>query len=310
MNRIIKTIGLAALVAIAGCGRGETQKADTHAPPFVVVMVGGEYEFEGDKVTEITSDADNEAAYAVISDIHGNAEKAGYFADKLKEMGIDGIITPGDIGENHDEIRSVLEALAETGLPVFAIPGDNEARQDYKTGLREASKGHANIIDMTRYRRFNGDDADFVSLPGYQIKEFVHTGGFWASPEYIQETGRLRQGLDDAVVLITHGAGYTGANPGPATLENGADIGDMLTARMMVENDIPFAVCGNAHEAGGIAATFEGRNIQPGEWAAQFTANFGTLKQWKLLNGETINGMAGVLYIRGDEAKYEIVIME
>ncbi|MBU2638572.1 MAG: metallophosphoesterase family protein [Nanoarchaeota archaeon] len=310
MNPIIKTIGLAALVAIAGCSRVETQKEETHAPPSVVVMVGGEYRFEGNTLTEITSDRDNEASYAVISDIHGNVEKAKHFVERFAEMGLHGIIASGDIGENKNQIREVLEALAEPGLPVFAIPGNHETKADYEAGVREASKGNANIIDMAKYRRFDGDDADFVSLPGYQVQRFVHNNGYFASPEYIRETGRLRENLDDAVVLITHGAGYTGAMPGPATLYNGTDVGDRETARMMVDNDIAFAVCGHIHEAGGIAATFEGRNVQPGEWAEQFTANFGTLRRWKLLNGNTIGGMAGILYIKGNEAKYEVMVLE
>lgn len=309
MNPAGKAIVLAALAVIAGCGK-PAEKTEEQKSPFNAVMVGGEYYFEGNRVTETTSDEDNMASYGIMPDIHGEIEKAGLFAKKFAGMGVDGIISPGDLGETKAEIVSALEALAETGLPVFVIPGNHETRQNYESGVKEAAKEHANIIDMARYRIFDGDDVDFVSLPGYQVQRFVHQGGYFASPEFIRQAGELRQGLDDAVVLITHGAGYTGANPGPATLYNGADVGDRETARMMTENNISFAVCGHIHEAGGIAATFEGGNVNQGEWAGQFTANFGTLKEWKLLNGETINGMAGILYIRGNEAKYEIMALE
>lgn len=310
MNLVERVLGIAALIAIAGCSTRETQKPEVHEMPSIVVMVGGEYKLEGDKVTEITSDEDNKASYGVISDIHGNAEKARQLAQKFREIGVNGIISPGDIGETKAEIVSVLEALAEPGLPVFVIPGNHETRQDYESGVKEAAKEHANIIDMARYRIFDGDDVDFVSLPGYQVQRFVQRSGYFASPEFIRQAGNLRQWLDDAVVLVTHGAGYTGGNSGPATLYSGSDAGDGETARMMIENNIPFAVCGHIHEAGGIAATFEGDNVRQGEWAGQFTANFGTLKEWKLLNGETINGMAGILYIKGNEAKYEIMVLE
>ncbi len=310
MNVLIKVAGLAALIAIAGCSKAETSKEEAYEPPSVVVMTGGEYRLEGNKVTEITSDADNEVSYAVLSDIHGNVEKARQFVGKFKDMGIQGIITTGDIGEDKTQIRSVFAALAAPALPVFVIPGNHEAKEDYEAAIKEAATIHSNIIDMTRYRIFDGDDADFVSLPGYQVQRFVHNGGYYASPEFIRATGRLREGLDDAVVLITHAAGYTGASPGPATLYNGSDVGDMVTTQMMMENEIQFAVVGHIHEAGGNAATFEGINVPPGKWAGQFTANFGTLKQWRLLNGETIEGMAGILYIKGNQAKYEIMVMD
>lgn len=309
MERAIKIIGLAALVALAGCSAKNTAQ-NQEAGPSLVVMAGGEYRFESNKVTEITSDADNEAAYGVISDIHGNAGKAKLLVEKLREKGVQGIITPGDVGENRTQIKEVLETLAEPGLPVFVIPGNHESKADFEAGIGDAQKSHSNIIDMTKYRVFDGDDADFVSLPGYQVQRFVHKGGYYAGPSFVRETGSLRQGLDDAVVLITHGAGYTGANQGPATIYNGTDVGDRLTSDMMIGSNVPFAVCGHIHEAGGIAATFEGENVMPGEWAEQFTANFGTLKQWELLNGETIEGMAGILYIQDDKAKYEIVVLE
>ncbi|HII15164.1 MAG TPA: hypothetical protein HA362_02530 [Nanoarchaeota archaeon] len=301
------TAGFAALVAVLGCGKGSEKQEEPNAP--CTVMIGGEeYRFEANRVTELGSDADTKASYGVISDIHGNAEKAGQFAQKFREMGVDGIISPGDLGENKAQIKAVLEALAETGLPVFVIPGNHEKRQDYESAVEESTREHSNIIDMARYRIFDGDDADFVSLPGYQVQRFVHPGGYFASPEMIEETGRLRHGLDDAIVLITHGAGRTNGTPGPATLGNGRDVGDANTARMMMGSNIQFAVCGHIHEAGGIAATFEGQNIEPGELAEQFTANFGTLKQWENLNGETYNGTAGILDIEANRAKYEFMV--
>ena len=202
-------------------------------------------------------------------------------------------------------------------MPVFVIPGNHERKLDYESALVEITKKYANVIDMAQFRVFDGDDADFVSLAGYQTfripgRQFIPNEGYWAKTEFIRATGKLRKGLDDAVVLITHGAGKTGTDgkAGPATIYSGQDVGDANTTEMMRENNIHFAVVGYIHEAGGIATTYDGKPVNQGEWANQFTANFGGLERWKHLNGETHNGMAGVLHIKGSEAKFEMMYLK
>lgn len=316
-----KLMGIAlagALIAgLAGCSRKnpglETRIED--AAPFTAEINGNEYRFEGNRVTELASDEDNEAIYGIISDAHGEAEKAGAMAAEFKKRNADGIILAGDLAESFGGIKHVLEAVAETGLPVFVIPGNHERKGDYERAISEATKEHNNIIDMVRYRIFDGNDADFVSLPGYQTlraagRQFVPNDGYWANPEIIRETGKLAKGLDDSIVLITHGAGKTNAGLSPATIYNGADVGDDLTAKVQMEAGIMFAVCGHIHEAGGIAAGFDGTNVNQGEWAGQFTANFGTLKSWRNLDGKTYNGMAGIITIKGKQAKYEMIVLQ
>ena len=287
-----------------------------------------DYRFVDNKVTELTADNDNVATYGVISDIHGEIAKARAFAGEFKKKGVDGIIIPGDIPKNEQlrygrrdskedkqEIIEALEVIAETGLPIYVIPGNHERKPDYEAALSKVTAKYSNVIDMTKYRIFNGDDVDFVSLSGYQIfrngnRQFIPNDGYWANPDFIMETGKLREGLDDAVVLITHGAGKTNARVGPATIYNGQDVGDDVTAKMQKENNIPFAVVGHIHEAGGIAATFDGKNIKPGEWARQFTANFGGLEKWQHLDGNIYDGMAGILTVKGDVAKYEMLYLK
>ncbi|MBI2110731.1 hypothetical protein HYT51_03040, partial [Candidatus Woesearchaeota archaeon] len=97
---------------------------------------------------------------------------------------------------------------------------------------------------------------------------------------------------------------------GPATVYSGNDVGDATTTEMMRTNNIPFAVVGNIHEAGGLAATYDGKLVEPGEWAKQFTANFGGLERWKHLSGETYNGMAGILTVKGDQAKFDMIYLK
>ena len=314
-------------IGIAGCKK-ETPNLEAKVEqiaPVTRTINGHQYKFEGSKVTELTSDEDNQASYGVISDVHGEAGKAKFFAEEFKKRGVDGIILTGDLPSNEglrhgrtdsmadkSEIKEVLEAVAQTGLPIFVIPGNHEQKPDYTSALAEVTTKYGNVIDMTKFRVFDGDDADFVSLPGYQTfkipgRQFIPDNGYWAKPEFVQSTGKLRNGLDDAVVLITHGCGKTNSNPGPATIYNGRDVGDEATTEMMKQNTISFAVCGHIHEAGGLAATYDGKAVKPGEWSKQFSANFGGLEQWKHVDGTTYNGMAGILTVKVDSAKFEML---
>ncbi|HLC70886.1 MAG TPA: metallophosphoesterase [Candidatus Nanoarchaeia archaeon] len=294
-------------------------------PPFTHTIAGHDYRFEGNRVTQLTSDSDDQSTYGVISDAHGETAKAKYFANIFKERKVDGIILTGDLPKNEKlryghadsrddqtEIKEVLTAVAQTKLPILTILGHHERKSDYDAALAEVTRNYPNVIDMTQYWVFDGDDVDFVSLPGYQTfkrptSQFIPDDGFYADAAFINATGKLARGLDDAVVLIAHGAGKTGARVGPATLHDGKDVGNPETTYMMRDNNIGIAVVGHIHEAGGIAATVDGRNVPPGKWANQgFTVNFGTLESWRYLDGKVRDGMAGILTVKGDKSKFDI----
>ena len=309
---------------ILGCAK---EGLETKIESSTSIINAQEYQFEGNKVRQLSSDEDNLAVYGVIADIHGEVEKAKKVAQKFKEQKVEGILCLGDMPKNealryggndskndYTEIREVLEALGQTGLPVLVIPGNHERKPDYERAMAAVAIRYPNIIDMSHYRIFDGDDVDFVSLPGYQIfkipgRQFIPDDGYFASPQLIRETGKLREGLDDAVVLLAHGAGKTG-KIGPATISSGVDVGDAATSEMMQENHISFALVGHIHEAGGLAATYQGIIVKPGQWARQFTANFGTLEEWKNLDGNTYKGMAGILTVQGEQAKFEMVYLK
>lgn len=315
------------MFAIAGCSSTGTLVGFVVSEEAQEVSINGrDYILSGDRIVDTTNDENNKALFGVISDIHGADTRAKKYAELLKERGVEGIIIPGDLNlndalregngeEEHDvvEIIDVLESVAEVGLPVFVIPGNHETREGYADALKAITDRFDNVFDMTRYRVYDGDDVDFVSLPGYQVaregsQKFIADNGFHATPRFIIETGSYAQGLNDSVVLITHGPPLTNAKIGPGTLFDGTDAGDQTTRGMMVSSDIRFSVSGHIHEAGGFAARFDGTTVEQDEWSDHFAANFGTLMQWKNLNGFTYDGMAGIIEIEGDRARFEMVI--
>ena len=327
---LISTVSLLLLSGMMGC----TTKQDS---PFAeerdstaseLTINGLRYRFSADTITQLTVDDDPRVCYGVISDIHGEIERTEYFVRLLRERDIDAILVPGDLVKNEhlrygladqrddfDELAMVLAALGKSDLPVLLVPGNHERKDDWSTAIAAARKTYPNILDMAQYRRFDGDDADIVSLPGYQIKQipgrqFIPDDGFWATPTMIRNLGRLRDGLDDPVVLLTHGPPYTGLTPGPGMVQGGEDVGVVLTTTMMKEKAIPFAVVGHIHEAGGSAATLDGKNMEQGKWSETLVANFGTLETWLNNNEKTYQGMAGILTIDGKKGKYEMIVVE
>lgn len=317
-------IGLLAATAL-GCSKKDTLEAKV-SYPYTTIINGHEYRFEPGRITELTLDNDTEVRYGVLSDIHGEVGKIDYFLREFEKQNIEAILVPGDIALNEqlrygqadaendtDEIITVLKMLGKTGLPIYVIPGNHETRESFAKALGVVTKEYPNVIDMTQYRVLDGDDADIISLPGYQTfsipgRKFIPDDSYWANRSNVDEIQALRVGLDDPVILLTHGAGKTGVS-GPATLYSGEDAGDVYTTQVQREAGIPFAVVGHIHEAGGRAATFDGTAVSPETWATQFTVNFGTLQEWKYVDGVTRKGMGGVFMVKGKEAKFEIIGM-
>jgi len=325
MNTTTKKILIGLVSSLFLLGMTGCKEKSTNIQDYTLTINHQQYQFANETVTQLTHDEDKEVRYGVISDIHGEVGRIAPSIEELKKKNIEAILVPGDLVKNEElrygradqqndeqELEAVLKELGKSNLPVFVIPGNHETQSAWKKAMENIHPAYQNIIDMNQYRRFDGDDADIVSLPGYQIKEapgrkFIPDDGFWASPAIIDGLARERQGLDDAVILLTHGPPATGINPGPGTISTGEDVSDKYTALAMKQDDISFAVVGHIHEAGGSAATLDGKIVHEEEWANGFVTNFGTLETWKNNNGKTYNGMTGILTIDGKKGKYEMI---
>ncbi len=292
-------------------------------------IAGREYRFSDaeQRVIELTADEDAKAVYGVFSDIHGETKRLQVLVTEMQQRGAEAFIVLGDTPEN-DRLRSggrqeeqrsdqseMVEAftiLARSGLPVFVTVGNHETHQAYQNALREVSAAYPNLIDLVQYRSVDGDDVDLVSLPGYQIpaagnRRFIPQDGYWASPEEISRMGTVQQGLDDAVVLVTHGPPEVGAIKSPGTIFSGKDVGDEATREMLLSTKIPFTLSGHIHEAGGIATTLYGVAVPENTFAEGFVLNVGSLEDWPLLDGTKSKGMAAIFTVEGKKAKYEVV---
>ncbi len=328
MNTTTKKILIGLVSSLLLLGMSGCKEKTTPISDYTLTINNQQYQFSNETVTQLTDDEDESVKYGVISDIHGEVERIASFVEELKKREIEAILVPGDLLKNEElrygradqqndeqELEIVLRELGKSNLPVLVIPGNHETQSAWKKAVGNVRVDYPNIIDMNQYRRFDGDDGDIVSLSGYQIKEvpgrkFIPDDGFWASPKVIDGLSTQRKGLDDVVILLTHGPPATGANPSPGTISSGEDVSDKYTAMAMRRDTIYFAVVGHIHEAGGYAAMLDGKNVEQGEWSNGFVVNFGTLEQWKNNNGKTYKGMAGILTIDGKKGKYEMIFSE
>lgn len=314
-------------LAIAIIGFGAYAFYDATHPDVHHNLDSSAIRVDEDRLTQIDYDDDSSVTFGVVSDIHGEVDRARLVGAMLAERGASYILVPGDIANNEelrsgtidthndeDEIVASLEALAETRLPILVIPGNHERREDWEAALERVTPDYPNVLDMARYRVFDGDDVDVVSLPGYQVltsgnQRFIPDDGFYASQGMTQRTGRFAQGLDDPIFLLTHGAGRTGS-PGPATIYSGEDVGDNATTKMMYQAGIRFAIVGHIHEAAGLATTLDGRPVPEGEFVDEFVLNVGTLMDWRHIDGRYMNGSAALVTVEGNQAKYDMIFLE
>ena len=299
-------------------------------------------QFEENKVIETDKSMD-EVSYGAMSDLHGEVDKARIAAKLLKDRGIKGIIIAGDISCNEEisnrchkdspdqiEIERTLEAVAQTGLPIFVIPGNHEEVSVYDKALATIRSKYPKVIDMTEYRIFDGNVVDFLSLPGYSIKtspityedpqvpgDIITTSlilmpkdGFHITSDEFRRTENMSRTVNSPLVLITHGPGKIIGDSTPGMTFEGKDEGDQRITKLMQKNNISFAIVGHIHEAGGIATTLNGTRVKPGEWSSQFMLNVGTLENWKYSDGEVRKGMIQIVTFKGNQAKYETITLE
>lgn len=321
MKKLTMLVGLFILIGIISYLGYNSLTSDVVVIDQIKEINGVQYHFAADRISMLRDDYDSKTSYGLLADTHGQIDKISYFVEEFKRLNVDGILVAGDLVNNEhfskrgilwkdqDEMEAVLKSLGESGLPVFIITGNHDRLVDYDTAFSKLSSIYPNLIDMNEYRSFDGDDLDIISLPGYTDKKFTAPGAFYADEEYVRETSKYADGLDDPIVLLAHGPAYTtgSLSNGPGTIYSRSDVGDRTTAEMMKHAGFSYGIIGHIHEAGGLAATLSGVAVKPNTWAEEFVINVGGLEDWTLLDGTKHQGMAGILTVDGELAKYNLI---
>ena len=282
-----------------------------------------EYEININKLTQKTEDEDKVASFGVISDTHGFYENVNVFSETFKKQGLDGIIMLGDYAQHfrkkphpdlrdYDEIVMCLEAAAKTGLPVYVVPGNHDMRKDYERAINQLFKKYIHIFDLSKIRIVDGDDFDFVSNPFGT--DFTYLGesfrGTLEQIRQIKEYAKLLKNDDDPEVLVSHQQPRCNGKGGIDMTFDGKNVGEETLDKIMKECEIKLSASGHIHEAGGRACTSNGELINPNVLSEDLRFNPGAASPWEYPNGKTYNGIAGILTIEGNRAKYEIISLK
>lgn len=284
--------------------------------PVETFEVGGKtYERKGSTVTQTSADPDDELVVGQLTDIKDHTpENAANIKAALawfKENKVDVIAVTGDLGESAESITAVLNDVATAGVPVLAMVGNRECRDHFTKGVAAAQAAAKNVVNMNTVRVFNTDEVSFVSMPGYYNPQYIHCAeGCQYQPSDVAELPKFAEKATAPVkLLVSHGPPQQKGEKAIDRIHEGANVGDPELTKVMQSGLFPFGLFGNIQEAGGYATDLAGgTRIAPDTFADSLYLNPGPVDsvRWVMLDGTESVGMAGLLHVKGKQAKYKV----
>jgi Icc-related predicted phosphoesterase len=197
---------------------------------------------------------------AVIADIHNDTEMMMQSLDKLKELGFDAIVCPGDFTDiaprgftQEDVGKLLIEELKSTGKPVICVPGNMDM---VVIPILEKSgtsvHGLGKTVGEIGFYGFGGAKTPF---------------GTAYEPDEAEIEAGLRKAYEDVKdakykVQVTH-------NPPFGTkvdmLPSGMHVGSKAVRRLIEELKPEAAICAHIHEGRGVDELGRTKIINPGK---------------------------------------------
>jgi Icc-related predicted phosphoesterase len=270
---------------------------------------------QGSKLMAASAHADDKFVFGVIADIKENTPEnlanLKHILAHFLEQKVEAIVVPGDIGDTQAQIEEVLDVLSAANIPILTIIGNREGRAAYSQALRAANKRYPQILDLNQLRLVILDGLAFISIPGYHNKIYIHArDGCHYTPEDVEATKVIAKAAEGKTrFLVSHGPPrQIGAVALDRTLEQ-ANVGDPELQNFLQETEIRFGIFANIHEAGGRATDRSGEKlIGPDNFVESLYMNPGPADavRWAMNDGTESVGMAAVITVKGEQAKYSI----
>lgn len=280
------------------------------------VQVGARtFDLVGSWLRETSTDSDDQTVLGVVADIKEdtpeNLKNLKTIVEFFKGEKAEAIVIAGDLGETQSQIANVLEPLAATGLPTFAVIGNRESKGDFNQAVKAASERHPGVFNLNFVRLVSLDDVALISMPGYYNKDYIHVeNGCNYKPSDVEAMKPIiRAAGEKSIVLVSHGPPkQDGPEALDRTLEQ-ANVGDPALARFIQETGIKFGIFANIHEAGGRATDLSGTTlISAGRLSPELFLNPGPADavRWSMNDRTESVGLAAVLTIRGRQASFKV----
>jgi Icc-related predicted phosphoesterase len=267
----------------------------------------------GAVLAQVDGHADKEIVFGVIANVKEGTPENLFnmkrYIEFFNAQKAEAILVAGDSGENKEEISGSLEAIARSGLPVLAIPGNREARLDFHDAISGLAAKYPNLVDMSRIRLVRFDDASIVSLPGYYDKRFMHNGdaGCQYFKEDVERLAPIVESASQPVVLLSHAEPH-GENREAIDAFQDGNAGDVNITVFLKTHNVPFGIFANIQEAGGRAMDIDSHVIREGEWKDRLYLNPGLADatEWPLNDGTSSHGMVASLAIKDGKGAYAV----
>ncbi|MCX6820558.1 MAG: metallophosphoesterase [Candidatus Aenigmarchaeota archaeon] len=196
---------------------------------------------------------------AVIADIHNDTEMMMQSLDKLKELGFDAIVCPGDFTDiaprgftQEDVGRLLIEELKSAGKPVICVPGNMDL-----VIIPLLEKGGVSVHGL-------GKTVGEIGFYGFGGAKTPFGTAY--EPDEAEIEAGLRKAYEDVKdakykIQVTH-------NPPFGTkvdmLPSGMHVGSKVVRRLIEELKPEAAVCAHIHEGRGVDELGRTKIINPG----------------------------------------------
>lgn len=234
------------------------------------------------------------------------------FLDAFEKEDVDVILIGGDAAEEPEVLDKIYGWLTEaTGRPLLAVLGNTERAGAHNYAIAKLRKaGKFNLLNADVARRTDFDGFDVVSAGGYYDKKYLHlSGGCIYTQTSLDEVVSAAKDADDVVVYLGHGPPkQTGKNAIDYANVN-LNVGDPQLNEVITKGAIPFGVFGHILEAGARATDLKGNPVPQKKLLKSFYFNPGSANPlpWKLNDGTTSYGLAGIIRVQGKQASYEVL---
>jgi hypothetical protein len=290
---------------------------DTLKTPQKLTLGGKTYSHNGYRLEldAKAKDADNKITIGVISAIKDVTEDTrANLADAFKwfhEAGAEWVVVNGDLALEEFDLEEAFGLLAEAKLPTLVTIGNSESRGSWARVFKAAAADNPNLVNGVLVRQIVADDVELWTLPGYHDKTFVRQGAgcFYDAPAIDEAVATLKSQGQGPVVLVAHGPPLGKGKNALDYIADQKNVGDPMQNRLLDKAKIPFGVFGHILEAGGrgVAADMA-TAVPPGKAVPSLFINAGSISAdpWGMLDGKTGWGMAMLLVIDGNQARYEV----
>lgn len=285
--------------------------------PVRSVKVGDkEWELAGSRLTEKSKDSDDSMTVGVLADLKedtaDNLANIDKFVTFFKQEHAEFIVIDGDTGIEKAQIANNLKRVAQSGLLTGIIIGNRECASEFNDAVDEVSAKFQNVVNLNRVRHIVGDDAEFVTLPGYYNPAYLHCSKDPCQyfEEDVQALAPIVDKAQKALTLISHGPPRQKAPTGIDRIGEGTNEGDPMLAKFMNEHKVPFGLFANIHEAGGHAVDLDGDSlVKENILAESFYLNPGPADsvRWAMNDSTESVGMAAVVTFKGKQASYKLI---